>query len=332
MHALRELNSTKAHLHTEMQPQITWLCRGAGERKTVHLVGLGDVGQNVAIGLALAGGEDIESIGIFDLNEKMCRRMEMELGQIRSPMPEKRIPCVEILTPDNLFACDIFLFCATKTVPAIGSGVQDVRMAQYEANAGIVSLYARQAAEEHFRGLFGVVSDPVDLLCAAAYRASCEESSPLNPWQIQGFGLGVMNARAAYYAQRDPRFASYLTEGRAFGPHGQDLVIANSVQQDHYDDRLSRELTELTVKANMAIRELGFKPYIAPAMSSAVLTLLSLIKGEWNYSAGLLNGIYFGARNRTTAHGLEFENILLPDLLFERVEQAYRHLEALTWN
>ena len=35
-----------------------------------------------------------------------------------------------------------------------------------------------------------------------------------------------------------------------------DLVIANSIA--HYDDALSRELTDLTVKANLAIRELGF--------------------------------------------------------------------------
>ena len=37
----------------------------------------------------------------------------------------------------------------------------------------------------------------------------------LLPEQIQGFGLGVMNARAAYYAKRDPRFSRFLTEGPA---------------------------------------------------------------------------------------------------------------------
>lgn len=73
-----------------------------------------------------------------------------------------------------------------------------------------------------------------------------------------------MNKRAEYYAKKDARFADYLTEGRAFGPHGADLVIANSIE--HYDDALSRELTDLTVKANLAIRELGFKPYLGACL------------------------------------------------------------------
>ena len=50
----------------------------------------------------------------------------------------------------------------------------------------------------------------------------------LFPQQVRGFGLGVMNARAAYYAKKERRFADFLTDGRSFGPHGEDLVIANS--------------------------------------------------------------------------------------------------------
>ena len=56
-----------------------------------------------------------------------------------------------------------------------------------------------------------------------------------------------MNARAAYYARQDSRFSVYLEEGRAFGPHGKDLVIANSILPEHYDESLSEELTDLTV-------------------------------------------------------------------------------------
>ena len=62
---------------------------------------------------------------------------------------------------------------------------------------------------------------------------------PLPPEGIQGFGLGVMNARAAYFAKRDPKLASFLTEGRSFGPHGTGLFIANSIA--HYDEDISRE-------------------------------------------------------------------------------------------
>lgn len=115
----------------------------------------------------------------------------------------------------------------------------------------------------------------MDPLCKAAYLASNQgpdgqwDGQGLRAEQIQGFGLGVMNARAAYFAKQDPRFRSFLLDGRSYGPHGQGLVIANSLS--HYDDGLSRELTELVATANLRIRELGFKPYVAPAISSGAM-------------------------------------------------------------
>lgn len=123
--------------------------------------------------------------------------------------------------------------------------------------------------------------------------------------RIQGFGLGVMNARAAYYAKRDPRFSRFLTEGRSFGPHGQDLVVADSIE--HYDDALSRELTELTVTANLKMREIGYKPFVAPAFSSGALSILLALRGEWHCGSVFLGGIYMGVKNRFTENGLETE-------------------------
>ena len=56
--------------------------------------------------------------------------------------------------------------------------------------------------ERKFRGLFLVMSDPVDPLCRAAYLASNRDEAGnldhqgLLPEQIRGLGLGVMNARS----------------------------------------------------------------------------------------------------------------------------------------
>lgn len=222
---------------------------------------------------------------------------------------------MEIVPEEQLFACDVFVFCASRGVPPVSETKMDVRMAQYEANAGLVELYAKKAVAAGFRGLFAVVSDPVDPLCLAA------EAAGLNPARIKGYGLGVMNARAAYYAKKDARFASFLTEGAAFGPHGSDLVIANSLT--HYDDTLSRELTDLTVRANVAMREMGFKPYLAPALSSGALSILATLRGEWHYSSQKFGRIFLGAKNRVTEAGIEVENPLLPQELYERIEKAY---------
>ena len=236
------------------------------------------------------------------------------------------MPPVEIVPQETLFDCDAFLFVASKGIPAVGSGVKDVRMAQFEANRGLVELYARKAREAQFRGLFCVISDPVDPLSRAALLASNRDENGvydgmgLLPQQVQGYGLGVMNARAAYYARQEERFASFLTEGRAFGPHGSGLVVANSIE--HYDDALSRELTELALTANLKMRELGFKPYVAPALSSAAISVLLTLRGEWHYGSVCLGDIFMGVKNRYTPTGLETEDIPLPDELFARLTET----------
>ena len=196
-----------------------------------------------------------------------------------------------------------------------------------------IPLYARKAREARYRGLFCVVSDPVDPLCRAVLTESNRapgggmDYQGLLTCQVRGFGLGVMNARAAYYARQDPRFASFLTDGRTFGPHGEDLVVANSI--DRYDDGLSRLLTERTVHANLQMREMGFKPYVAPALSSGALSLLLCLRGQWHCSSTYLGGVFMGARNRVTAAGTELERLPLPRQLQDRLQTTMDRLRAI---
>ena len=147
------------------------------------------------------------------------------------------------------------------------------------------------------------------------------------PHQVRGFGLGVMNARAAYYAKKDQRFADFLTDGRSFGPHGEDLVIANSIA--HYDDALSRELTELAAHANLEMRRMGFKPFVAPALSSGALSLLLCLRGRWHCSSACLGGVFMGGRNRMTPGGVEFERLPLPKALLDRLKETEEKLRAI---
>ena len=291
----------------------------------VNIAALGDVGASLLLGLRLLGGDLIDRIGIYDLNPNTILRYEAEMNQIGWPFGTHTLPEVFAVTESEIFDCDLFVFCATKAVPPVGSG-GDVRMLQFEANRKIAAHYGRLAREANYRGLFAVVSDPVDPLCKEVLL-----TSGLLPAQIHGYGLGVMNKRAEYYAKKDDRFAAYLTEGRAFGPHGADLIIANSIE--HYDDALSRELTDLTVQANLAIRELGFKPYLAPALSSGAISLLLTLQGEWHYSSVYFgkgtDGAFLGLRNRVREGCTEYEDLLLPPPLYARIEHAYRNLCAL---
>lgn len=325
---LRAVNQAHPRAH-ELARQVIPFLRAPAR---LNLLACGDVGSTMLLGLKLLAGELIGEIGVFDLNPSAARRWEFELNQICAPSAARAAPQIRIIEREQLFDCDIFVFCATAGVPPLAAK-EDVRLLQYEKNAAIIAEYARAARAAGFRGLFGVVSDPVDLLCRVALRESNRDATGrfdgggLLPEQIEGFGLGVMHGRAAYFARRDPRFAAYLERGRAYGPHGRGLVIANSIAA--YDDALSRELSELAATANLRARELGFKPYVAPAIASAVLPLLAALRGEWHDSCTALGEVFMGARNRRRPAGLEAEALPLPPQLRARIEEAAALLAGL---
>ena len=314
------------------EQMLNWAPRAG--KKRVNILAIGDVGSTLLTGLKLLGGDVISSIGICDLSEQITARWEFEMGQVSLPWNYDVFPEVEVVAPENLFDCDMFVFVASKGIPPVGSQVKDVRMAQFEANAGIVKHYARMARDKGFQGLWCAVSDPVDPLAKTAYLESNRDENGawdgrgLRPEQVQGFGLGVMNARAAYFAKRDPKLASFLTEGRSFGPHGTGLFIANSI--DRYDEDLSQELTRLTVTANLKMREMGFKPYVAPALSSGALSLLITLRGEWHCGSVFLDGVYMGVKNRYTPAGVETELLPhIPDQLLGHIREAADHLKTI---
>lgn len=301
-------------------------------KKRVHILALGDVGSTMLTALRLLGGDVISTIGICDVREEVTARWEFEMEQVAYPWEYDRLPKVEIVSQEELFNCDVFLFCASRFVPDTAVKTGDVRMAQYELNRELVAMYAKRAREEHYKGLFCVVSDPVDQLCRAALLASNRNEAGetdfmgLHTRQVRGFGLGVMNARAAYYAKRDERFAAFLTEGRAFGPHGKGLIIANSIE--NYDHALSLELTDLTQNANLAMRRLGFKPYVAPALSSAAISVTLLLKGEWHYSSSYLGGVFMGCKNRFGGE-VEIERLELSEELMSRIRETMEYLASI---
>ena len=271
-------------------PRIPSKCR-------VTLLALGDVGSTLLMGLRLMGGDVIGSIGICDVRPGVSDRWEFELNQIQSP-DGAALPPVDIIAPEQLFDGDVFLFCASRMIPDTSVTAGDVRMAQYGLNRELVSIYARMARAKDYRGLFCVVSDPVDPLCRAVLR-----ESGLSPVQVRGFGLG------------------------AFGPHGEDLVMANSIA--HYDDALSRELTEKVAHANLKMRKLGYKPYVAPALSSGALSLLALLRGQWHYSSVYDGQVFMGCRNRLTPAGIETEALTLPPALQKRLDETRAKLNAI---
>ena len=323
-------------LNTAFSRAFSVLLAQLARKKTrlrVNLVGLGDVGGTVLTGLKLLGGGCIETIGIFDPYEPLMARYEMELGQVLPLHNGDALPEVSVCREHELFHCDVLIFTASRGVPAVGSDVRDVRMAQFDKNRDMLRAYAHRAREENFCGLFCQVSDPVDPLARALFLDSnCGKDGKydfagLLPEQVRGFGLGVMQARAAYAAKR---LGADFTRGRAFGPHGEGLVVCNA-PDDGYDEALSGRLTELARTLNLQVRELGFKPYIAPGLSSAAVSILRMLRGDWFESAVPLGGCYFGCRSRLCGAAAETYRETLAPALITRLETSWAALRELRY-
>ena len=189
--------------------------------------------------------------------------------------------------------------------------------------------YARAARESGFSGLFCQISDPVDQLSRAVFLMSNQDEqgefdgNGLMPEQVRGFGLGVMHARTLYSARREGISTEQL---RVYGPHGNGLVIANAPNAG-YDEPISRALTRKAETANLAVRAYGFKPYIAPGLSSAAVSVLRALRGEWHDAAVPLGGAYFGCRARLGAQGAEQMREALHPTLYQRISDSYKKLE-----
>lgn len=295
----------------------------------VNLIGLGNVGGTTAIGLKLLG-TDIAEIGVYDRDEKQCLRYESELNQVLSVRDGETLPPVRVRNEAELFDCDALLFTAAKAVPEVGAeSGGDVRMMQFTANRELLHTYAKHARECDFSGLFCQISDPVDQLSRAVFLMSNQneqgefDGKGLLPEQVRGFGLGVMHARAVYSAECDGIATEQL---RVYGPHGNGLVIANAPNEG-YDNAISLALTHKAETANLAVRAFGFKPYIAPGLSSAAVSVLRALRGEWHDAAIPLGGAYFGCRSRLTAAGAQQRRENLHPELYERISESYRKLE-----
>lgn len=296
-------------------------------KKSVTILGLGDVGGTLLLGLRLLGKDVINEIRLFDLNEDKIKRYILEMNQIVYPN-DCDLPKVVSATMSDLFDTDVFIFTASKFVPKVGNEKKDVRMIQYEANKEIIKIYAKMARNNNFKGLFAVVSDPVDLLCNVVFYESNKNDenvldyNGLLPNQVRGFGLGVMNGRANYYSEI--RGLNYKDDGRVFGPHGKGLIVANSLK--NYSQKDSLGLTEDVVTANLKVRETGFKPYISPALSSGALSILETLRGNYNYSTVFIDGIYWGIRNRLINGSVGIERSDLNDELMIRIKSSYDEL------
>lgn len=279
--------------------------------RTLGIIGLGDVGITMVLGLMLYGSDCYDELILVDPNPANLKRLDHELRQIKSLIT--RFPKITMASSDELLRADMVFFVASVSVPPVGEAVTDARLVQFGSNWGLLSGYVSKLLAKGYQGLFGVVSDPVDYLATKLIR-----TFQVDPKRVMGFGQGVMAARAAYYGGESVRM---------FGPHGKGLFIANDV--DDFDRKKSIKLSELTLQENLVIRGLGYKPYLAPALSSAAIAITDMLRGDIHYSSQYLGNISWGERYQFTENGLLLQGLKNSELreiitqTFEQVKEAY---------
>lgn len=268
---------------------------------TLGLLGLGDVGGTLLQGLRLLGRDTVKAIRIFDLDEKKRRRYYLEINEISDGT---ELPPIEDSDLSGLFSTDVLIFTVSAYIPPLDTSLTDVRLVQLEKNREILLSYARMAEEAGFTGHYYIVSDPVDLLCMSLMK-----DGGIPSYRIRGFGLGVMEARARFIAKELNLFQADL---RTYGPHGKGLIVVNSLTA--YDEETSSLLTHRTERENFRVRETGFKPYIAPALSSGAISILKALSGQEHLSTWYNGRVFMGARS-TWRHGFTRpEKVSLPAL------------------
>ena len=301
----------------------------------INIVGLGDIGSNVLLGLKLLGGDYVSEIGVYSTKSNVMERYEMELNQIysideNSPLYSGK-PIVKTVEKDKILDCDMFIFCASSKVPSISADMGEDKSQQFAANKEILRKYVNKARNTNFKGVFAIVSDPVEQLCEAAYQISNTDGEGnfdykgMLPEQIQGFGLGVMYARALYHADKMDKAEGFRKNGRIYGENGKGVVVVDDIH--NWNQEFSEELTKKTSDTSYMVKNLGFKPYIAPAMSSAVISIISRIAGDYNYSSVYIDGVYFGIKNRAHKSGIEMERTAMEDALFQRIKETHNRLK-----
>ncbi|PKK89976.1 MAG: hypothetical protein CVV64_11640 [Candidatus Wallbacteria bacterium HGW-Wallbacteria-1] len=280
------------------------LIQNSGRGLILGLAGLGNVGGTAAAALRMmpVSTSGISALLLYDKDPMIRERWRLELEAIRTPWRDSHPEIHVSERPEELFQSDIFAFAVSLGVPEPGDD-SDVRGRQFKNNARVLTEYASMAKSEKFDGVIGVISDPVEHLCAVM-----QELMELPSGRIVGLGLGVMFARAVAIAREvSMSEGNFHENGIVYGSHGAEILfLSGPTREKGFDPELSKKVSELTATRNLDIRKTGFKPYIGPALSSAALSISAIATGKPFFGSILSGDIFFGGplRSRFSASSL----------------------------
>ena len=173
----------------------------------IGIIGLGTVGQDTA---SLIAGEDwVTQLNLFTTNSAKLKAVALDLQSANPTISIKTCNDYDSILRQSDLVCLTFKSADSDMDPKV-----EERMRRLTAHCSVIRNFAQGIKNTSYSGMILMVTNPVDLLSYALYRAS---QDALLSSQIYGVGLGLDYNRLQVI-KPDKNLD-------VIGPHGDDLML-----------------------------------------------------------------------------------------------------------
>jgi L-lactate dehydrogenase len=175
----------------------------------VAIVGAGSVGATLAYSLTIRGV--VNELALIDVNRE---KMEAEVQDITHGM--------SLGQPSNVYAAE-YSACVNADVVVVTAGAKqkpgETRIGLLSRNVGLTRDVIRSVLSSGFKGVFLMISNPVDVLTYLAYKTASEQAGfPAS--RVIGSGTVLDSSRLREFLARHCRINPMNIHGYVLGEHG----------------------------------------------------------------------------------------------------------------
>ena len=240
-------------------------------RKKITVIGAGNVGASVAQYSLIKGLGDVV---MLDVAEGVAKGKALDLSQAAALQQHN---CQIIGTADYADTANSDLVIVTAGIARKPGMSRDDLV---KTNYGIVTQVVKAAMAKSPKALLLVVSNPLDIMCQAAF-----EASGLPPKRVIGLSGMLDSSRLRHYMAEEAKVPAHTVEALVLGEHGDSMValtrkatIGGVPAPSILSDAQLETIAKNTANGGAAVVALlGFSAYYGPglavaAMAEAILT------------------------------------------------------------
>ncbi len=234
-------------------------------RKKITVIGAGNVGASVAQFCLV---KKLGDVVLLDVVEGTARGKALDLSQAAALQNHN---CRISGTSDYTETAGSDLIIVTAGIARKPGMTRDDLV---KTNYSIVTQVVKAAMEQSPDALLVVVSNPLDVMCQAAYKAS-----KLPPHRVIGLSGMLDASRLRYYMAKELGVAPHTVEALVLGEHGDSMVALtrlSTVGGVPVPDLLPQEKLDQIARDTAAggaavVALLGFSAYYGPGIAAAAM-------------------------------------------------------------